>query len=171
MKLKAYFLMASVLLSGVSAVGIRDAKPVEGVHPGDLAPRIELSGKGQPAIYFQNPDGRYTLVHFWAAYDAESRARNVLLWNKVNRLNATGKGKVAMYSISFDEASSVFEGTIRTDKLVGTTQLHEAEGRHSDLFRTYGLEKGVKNLLINDEGVIIASNVSPDELAQLCDRI
>lgn len=169
MKLKAYFLVASVLLSGVSAVGIRDAKPVEGVNPGDLAPRIEINGNGSE-IHFQNPDGCYTLVNFWAAYDAESRARNVLLWNKVNRLNATGE-KVAMYSISFDENTSVFEGTIRTDKLMGTTQLHEEEGRHSDLFQTYQLEKGFKNLLINDEGVIIASNVTPEELAQLCDRI
>ena len=169
MKLKAYFLVASVLLSGVSAVGIQDAKPVEGINPGDLAPRIEINGNGSE-IHFQNPDGRYTLVNFWAAYDAESRARNVLLWNKVNRLNATGE-KVAMYSISFDENTSVFEGTIRTDKLMGTTQLHEEEGRHSNLFQIYQLEKGFKNLLINDEGVIIASNVTPEELAQLCDRI
>ena len=46
MKLKAYFLVASVLLSGVSAVGIQDAKPVEGINPGDLAPRIEINGNG-----------------------------------------------------------------------------------------------------------------------------
>ena len=86
MKLKAYFLVASVLLLGIAA-DTKDAKPVEGVNPGDFAPRIVLDGN-ESEIHFQNPDGRFTLVNFWAAYDAESRAKNVSLWNEVKKLNA-----------------------------------------------------------------------------------
>ena len=65
MKLKAYFLVASVLLLGIAA-DTKDAKPVEGVNPGDFAPRIVLDGN-ESEIHFQNPDGRFTLVNFCAA--------------------------------------------------------------------------------------------------------
>ena len=100
MKLKAYLLVASVAFL-VIAAETKNAKPVEGVNPGDLAPRIKLE-ENESTIHFQNQNGRYTLINFWAAYDAESRARNVKLWNEVNKLNASTE-KVAMYSISLDE--------------------------------------------------------------------
>lgn len=168
MKLKAYLLVASVAFLGIAAE-TKNAKPTEGVNPGDFAPRIQVEGN-ESNIHFQNPDGRYTLINFWAAYDAESRARNVKLWNEVNKLNAS-TCKVAMYSISFDEKTSVFEGTIKADKLDGTAQLHEGQGSRSDVFKKYRLERGLKNFLVNDEGIIIASNVSPEKLTELCKQI
>lgn len=41
MKVRAYVLIASVALLGMSA-GSKKAKLTEGVNPGDLAPRIEF---------------------------------------------------------------------------------------------------------------------------------
>ena len=82
MKVRAYVLIVSVALFGMSA-GSKKATLTEGSNPGDLAPSIEFLEKDGKAIRFQNQTGRYTLVHFWAAYDAESRMRNVLLANKV----------------------------------------------------------------------------------------
>ena len=43
MKVRAYVLIASVALLGMSA-GSKKAKLTEGVNPGDLAPRIEFLG-------------------------------------------------------------------------------------------------------------------------------
>ena len=110
------------------------------------------------------------MINFWAAYDAESRARNIRLWNEVNKWNATS-GNLAMYSISLDEKTSVFEATVATDKLNGTNQLHEKEGRQSDVFRKYKLEKGLRNFLIDENGVIIAANVTPEKLTEYCKQI
>ena len=121
-------------------------------------------------VTWADKENDFTLINFWAAYDAESRARNVKLWNEVNKLNAS-TCKVAMYSISFDEKTSVFEGTIKADKLDGTAQLHEGQGSRSDVFKKYRLERGLKNFLVNDEGIIIASNVSPEKLTELCKQI
>lgn len=168
MKLKAYLLVASAAFLGIAAE-TKNAKPVEGVNPGDLAPRINLEENESP-IHFQNQNGRYTLINFWAAYDAESRARNVRLWNEVNKLNASTE-KVAMYSISLDEKTSIFEETVKMDKLEGTAQLHERQGYRSDVFKKYQLDKGLKNFLVNDEGVIIAANVTPERLAELWKQI
>ena len=148
MKVRAYVLIASVALLGMSA-GSKKAKLTEGVNPGDLAPRIEFLGNDAEAS-FHNQLGRYTLLNFWAAYDAESRARNVQLANEVNKF---GPDKIAMYSISMDEKESIFTG------------------KESELYKKYDLRKGFKNFLINDEGVIIAANVTPEKLTEILKAI
>ena len=80
MKVRAYVLIVTVALATMSS-GTKEARPTVGTNPVDLAPRIESLG-GESDFIFQNHSGRYTLLNFWAAYDAESRVRNVQLWNK-----------------------------------------------------------------------------------------
>ena len=166
MKVRAYVLIASVALLGMSA-GSKKAKLTEGVNPGDLAPRIEILGTGAKAS-FHNQLGRYTLLNFWAAYDAESRARNVQLANEVNKF---GPDKITMCSISMDEKESIFTETVKIDKLDLSTQFHEGLGKESELYKKYDLRKGFKNFLINDEGVIIAANVTPEKLTEILKAI
>ena len=167
MKVRSYVLCVAVGLLAVSA-GQKIAKPTEGVNPGDLAPRIETLGNETHGLSFQNHSGRYTLLNFWAAYDAESRARNVQLWNEVNKMSSN---KIEMYSVSLDEKTSIFNETIKMDKLSNTNQLHEELGKASDLYKKFNLKKGFNNFLINDEGVIVAANVNPDELTGLLEKI
>ena len=166
MKVRAYVLIASVALLGMSA-GSKKAKLTEGVNPGDLAPRIVFLGNDAKAS-FHNQLGRYTLLNFWAAYDAESRARNVQLANEVNKF---GPDKIAMCSISMDEKESIFTETVKIDKLDLSTQFHEGLGKESELYKKYDLRKGFKNFLINDEGVIIAANVTPEKLTEILKAI
>ncbi len=166
MKVRAYVLIASVALLGMSA-GSKKAKLTEGVNPGDLASRIEFLGNDAEAS-FHNQLGRYTLLNFWAAYDAESRARNVQLANEVNKF---GPDKIAMCSISMDEKESIFTETVKIDKLDLSTQFYEGLGKESELYKKYDLRKGFKNFLINDEGVIIAANVTPEKLTEILKAI
>lgn len=166
MKIRAYVLFVAVALFAISAV-TKNARPTEGVNPGDLAPRIESLGDDSN-ISFQNHSGRYTLLNFWAAYDAESRARNVQLWNEVKKMSSD---RIAMYSISLDEKESIFTETVKADKLGDTKQFHEELGQKSKLYGMYNLQKGLKNFLINDKGVIIAANVTPDKLTEVLKKI
>ena len=46
-------------------------------------------------------------------------------------------------------------------------QFHEGLGRKSELFGKYNLEKGFRNFLIDDKGVIIAANVTPEDLTNV----
>lgn len=166
MKVRAYVLVVTIVLLTVSA-GTKNAKPTEGINPGDFAPRIESLGNGNH-FSFQNHSGRYTLLNFWAAYDGESRARNVRLWNEVKKL---GSDKIDMCSFSFDEKKSIFTETVKADKLDETRQFHEGPGQQSTLFGKYKLQKGFGNFLINDRGVIVATNVTPEQLADVLKKI
>lgn len=132
-----------------------------GYKQGNLAPRIESLNGGEN-IHFQNHSGRYTLINFWAAYDAESRASNVQLQNEAEKMNTN---KLRAYSISLDQSESIFSETVRIDQLDVTSQLHDSQGSQSPLYKKYGLKKGLRNFLIDDKGVIVAVNIKPTELS------
>lgn len=166
MKVRAYVLIVTVALATMSS-GTKEARPTVGTNPGDLAPGIESLGN-ENNFSFQNHSGRYTLLNFWAAYDAESRARNVQLWNEVNKSDSQ---KIAMYSVSLDEKKSIFTETVKADRLNGTKQIHDELGRKSALYGKFNLQKGLRSFLIDDKGVIIASNVTPEKLAEVLNRI
>jgi hypothetical protein len=161
MKVKTYVLVGATVLLYMSAAS-KDVSSV-GLSPGDLAPGIESLGNERD-FNFRSHSNRYTLVNFWATYDAESRARNIRLSNEVDKLSG---GKIALCSISLDESRSVFAETVRMDRLDQATQYHAAEGKNSKLYRTYNLKQGFSNFLINEKGVIVARNVTPEELAKV----
>ena len=76
-----------------------------------------------------------------------------------------------MCSISMDEKESIFTETVKIDKLDLSTQFHEGLGKESELYKKYDLRKGFKNFFINDEGVIIAANVTPEKLTEILKAI
>ena len=164
MRIRTYVLsfaaMAVLLLSGTNKAGL-----TEGYRPGDIAPAIELQGNDD--ITFPNGSGCYTLLHFWAAYDAGSRMQNVQLWNKLNKENLSG---VKMVSVSLDEPESIFTETIKADALEMTNQVREMLGEHSVVYKKYGLKKGLRNFLIDDKGVIIATNITPEKLSEFMNK-
>ena len=146
------------LLAGTGKAGL-----TEGNQKGDIAPGIE-SLKTDVDITFSKSSGSYTLLHFWTAYDAGSRMLNVQLWN---RLNKDDLSQVKMISVSLDKQESIFTETVKTDRLEATSQIHEALGERSEVYEKYGLKKGLKNFLIDDKGVIVAINVTPEKLSEI----
>lgn len=158
----AVFTVFLIALLTVSA-STKETRLTTGINPGDLAPGIE-SLESKSDLNFLNHSGRYTLLSFWAAYDAESRARNVSLSNEVNKLDPE---KIAMCSVSLDKNQAIFEETLKIDKLDETKQLWEGSDSKSALHKAYKLDKGLKTFLIDDTGKIVAVNVHPKQLAKL----
>lgn len=161
MKIRTCVLSVFALTLFLSA-GTDKAGLTEGFRPGDIAPGIKSLG-ADTNITFSNSSGRYTLLHFWAAYDATSRMRNVQLWNKLNQDDLS---QVNMISVSLDERESVFTETIKADKLEMTNQVHEGLGERSEAYKKYGLKRGIRNFLIDDQGVIVATDITPDKLSE-----
>ena len=139
-------------------------KPTGGLNVGDVAPdfKIESTSNGQPAFKLGNLKGKYVLLSFWASYDAQSRMQNASL---SNALRSTARNNVKMVSVSFDEYQSIFEETIRKDQIVTPTCFVETKGEYSGLFKKYRLGRGFTNYLLDDNGVIIAKNISAAELS------
>ena len=152
-----------LLICSLTAFVEKD-KPTGGLSEGDVAPdfKIESTSEEQPAFKLANMKGRYVLLSFWASYDAQSRMQNVSL---SNALRSTARNNVKMVSVSFDEYQSIFEETIRKDQIVTPTCFVETKGEYSGLFKKYRLGRGFTNYLLDDNGVIIAKNISAAELS------
>ena len=151
-----------LLICSLTAFVEKD-KPTGGLSVGDVAPdfRIESTSGEQYPLKLADFKGHYVLLSFWASYDAQSRMQNVSL-NNALRSDAPN---VKMVSISFDEYRSVFEETIRKDQIVTPTCFVETKGESSGLFKKYRLGRGFTNYLLDENGVIIAKNVSAAELS------
>ena len=72
---------------------------------------------------------------------------------------------VEMVSVSFDEYQSIFKETVRKDQIVTPTCFVETKGESSGLFKKYRLGRGFTNYLLDENGVIIAKNISAAELS------
>lgn len=139
-------------------------KPTGGLSVGDIAPdfKIETMSAEQSAQSLSRMRGKYVLLSFWASYDAQSRMQNASF---SNALRSTAlNNNVEMVSISFDEYQSIFEETIRKDQIVTPTCFVETKGESSGIFKKYRLSRGFTNYLLDDNGVIIAKNISVAEL-------
>jgi len=162
MRVKAYVLVAMVVFLNMS-FGEKNAKPTEGVNPGDIVPRIKSLGNENYSD-FQNRSGQYTFLNFWAAFDAESRLRNVRLMNEISQLNPEG---IIVRSFSLDEKKSIFIETIKIDGLDTKTQGYVEGGTDSEFYKKYCPDNKFCNYLINEEGLIIESNVTPERLKEI----
>ncbi len=135
------------------------------MNVGDIAPdfKIQSMSAGQPLAELSDMKGKYVLLSFWASYDAHSRMQNASLSNVLR--SASRNDNVEMVSVSFDEYQSIFKETVRKDQIVTPTCFVETKGESSGLFKKYRLGRGFTNYLLDENGVIIAKNISAAELS------
>ena len=154
-----------VLLIGSLTSFVEKDKPTGGLNVGDIAPdfKIQSMSAWQPLAELSDMKGKYVLLSFWASYDAHSRMQNASLSNVLR--SASRNENVEMVSVSFDEYQSIFKETVRKDQIVTPTCFVETKGESSGLFKKYRLGRGFTNYLLDENGVIIAKNISAAELS------
>ncbi|NDV82636.1 thioredoxin-like domain-containing protein [Bacteroides sp. 51] len=151
-----------LLISSLTSFVAKD-KPTGGLNLGDVAPDFKIKTiSNEQTVDLDELKGEYVLLSFWASYDAQSRMLNAGL---SNALQSTTYDNVKMVSVSFDEYQSIFAETIRKDQIVTPTCFVETKGEKSGLFKKYNLNRGFTNYLLDDNGVIIAKNISATELS------
>ncbi|WP_321423700.1 TlpA disulfide reductase family protein [uncultured Bacteroides sp.] len=162
MKYVKWLFVVLLITSLTSFVG-KD-KPTGGLNIGDVAPDFSIGTtlKNQK-LELKDLKGQYVLINFWASYDAQSRMQNVILNNAI----MTSFNKVKFVSVSFDEYQSIFKETIRKDQIASPICFVETKGESSKLFKDYSLNRGFNSYLLDENGVIIAKNISLSQLSSL----
>lgn len=164
MKYAKYFLIVCIAFIGLSSNTTETSSlSSEGIYPGSLFPDIKnLENVSGTKLNLSDLRGQKVLVNLWAAYDANSHKDNVLFSNLIE----DKKYAVQMISVSFDKSESVFERTLAMDKIDSKNQFIVNGETSASLFDRYQLKKGFKNYLIDENGVIVAMNLSPKDLDQ-----
>lgn len=107
--------------------------------------------------------GRYTLVHFWASYDAKSRAEHVRLSEYFGQ---TVSDKIAYRAISIDPDRAVYEATLKLDQLDPQGQYCASDMRQQVLSQ-YRLTRGLHSYLVDDSGVVVQVDPSLQDLERI----
>lgn len=162
MKYLKYFLLVGIVLI-TSSYTTRTSKVSEGIYPGNLMPELKLTDSEGNKLDLKYLRGVKVLVNFWAAYDADSHMKNVLLSNHLKK----DKSPLVMISVAFDKSKAIFEKTVSMDGIDKTYQFQEISGSDSELYQKYQLGKGFKNYLIDENGVIMAINLTPAKLNEI----
>jgi len=143
-------------------------QPAGGLNLGATAPDIHLQpmDAGQAAQTLSGKRGHRVLLSFWASYDAASRLRNA---NLSYAIGQAGIENVELVSVSLDTYASIGYETVRMDQIALRQCFVELGGEKSDVFRHYELEEGFSNYLLDEHGVIIAKDISADEIPAYLD--
>jgi peroxiredoxin len=148
-----------LVISFISFSFVGKDTPTEGLTIGDKAPEFKICGEKQ-LVNLKDLRGKYVLLSFWASYDADSRMNNATLNHAISKAD-----NVEMVSVSFDSYKSIFNETIKKDRISTSNCFVELAGVNSDIYNTYRLHKGFKNYLLDEKGVIIAKNINVSELS------
>lgn len=161
---KWFFVVLLVLFSSFISLSFRGERfPAEGLASGDKIPAFVLCDSVQPLDLHTTRDG-YTLLSFWASYDAVSREKNAALLHEAGKMAG-----VKVVSVSFDRYASVFRASVRQDRLDAAQCFVETSGTKSEVFRRFGLKNGFGNYLINADGVVVAKDIDASRLAAFAD--
>lgn len=154
-----------LLLSSLTSFVEKD-KPTKGLNVGDEAPDfcIRNTINEPPTHDLSDLRGQYVLLSFWASHDATSRINNTCM---SHTLRTQDEKNVTMVSVSFDEFQSVFQETIRKDRINTSNCFVETKGEASSLFKKYRLKRGYTNYLLNEKGIIIAKDIDARQLKEL----
>ena len=157
------FCLAAITSLLLMSSSIKTEKTSTGYYPCERIPNIVLSGLEGQHLDLSEHKGKKVVLSFWAAYDAQSRASNVQLYNYLKE----NKADVTFLSVSFDENRNVFKRTALLDKIDLKSQFCDETGTDSNIYKEFQLRKGFKNYLIDENGVILAIGLSIEELKNL----
>lgn len=107
----------------------------------------------------QQMKGKYVLLTFWKSIDAESRIVNMQYDRTIRDLK-----NIDYVAVNFDRSYGVFHEILKQDGLNEKMQYYGNDEDYSRLYSHYELKQGMKSLLIDKSGVIIAENPSPEDL-------
>ena len=149
------------MLLGATSASLPSQPSSSGLSVGDVLPEMKsLDAEGRAST--TESAQRYRLIHFWAAYDATSRAANVV-WDHY----FAGKAQTAIdyQAISLDTDDAVWSQTISLDQVDQEDQRYIAPTERSRYMASAGLLDGLHTYLVDDHGVVVAVDPTPSELA------
>lgn len=138
--------------------------PKTGLFVGEKAPTFQMNDSTAGYFDLKDQKGKYVVLNCWATYDAPSRISNVRIQQEIEKLNHQN---LSFVSVSYDPNKVVFEETVKLDELNRNTQFYDKDGESSDIYKAFRLKKGFGNYLLDQNGVIIAKNFSPEKLTEL----
>ena len=131
---------------------------------GKTPPMIEGTSLKGDSLSLNTFKGKYLLVDFWATWCRACRIENPKFKTLYDQYD---QAKFDIISISSDEEATVWKKSIQQD---GVEVWHHLQDQEEVFFQLYGVSSLPQNIVLNSEGLVIAKNVSAEELALLLEK-
>lgn len=135
-------------------------KQLENVRIGKVAPDFTLSDTEGKSVSLRDFRGKYVLLDFWASWCPPCRRENP---NVVKAFNNYKDKNFTIIGISLDRDKKKWLKGIEDDKLTWT-HLSDLKYWDSEIPALYGVRGIPANVLLDPDGVIVAKNITGDEL-------
>ena len=135
-------------------------KQLENVQIGKVAPEFSLPDTAGVSVSLSDFRGKYVLLDFWASWCPPCRRENP---NVVKAFNEYKDKNFTIVGISLDKDKSKWMKAIADDNLAWT-HLSDLKYWDSEIPALYGVRGIPANLLLDPDGVIVAKNITGEEL-------
>ncbi|MCJ8209486.1 AhpC/TSA family protein [Mucilaginibacter sp. RS28] len=142
---------------------IKQMMLVKPVSVGQPAPDFTSNTLNDKPVKLSDYKGKYVLLDFWASWCPPCRQENPNVVRLYNQYHSKG---LNILSVSLDTEKADWQKAIKADKLnwEHVSDLQKFEGPTETLYR---IEAIPSNFLIDQKGVIIAKNVSGEDLEEI----
>lgn len=128
---------------------------------------IKLPSVSSDTLSLYPLNAKLVIIDFWASWCGHCRRENPLKIRLYQ--NYSDKG-LRYFSISLDRDKQAWINAIQTDKLIWTDHVSELKGWNSEVARYYNITGIPANIIIDDNGRILALNLRGLELERFIDQ-
>lgn len=142
-------------------------KQLENVQIGKVAPEFALPDTAGVSVSLSDFRGKYVLLDFWASWCPPCRRENP---NVVKAFNEYKDKNFTVVGISLDKDKSKWLKAIADDNLTWT-HLSDLKYWDSKIPALYGVRGIPANVLLGPDGVIIAKNITGEDLHKKLEEV
>ncbi|MCH2234444.1 MAG: AhpC/TSA family protein [Crocinitomicaceae bacterium] len=130
---------------------------------GEEAPEINLPDVNGNNIALSSLRGKTVLIDFWASWCAPCRKENPNVVNMYAKFKDKG---FTVYSVSLDDNADHWKAAIDADNLTWPNHVSDLQGWNSAAGVAYGIRQIPTTLLIDENGIVIGTNLRGPQLEQ-----
>lgn len=143
------------------------AQILEKRQPGQKLTDFSLAPPAGTSISASSFQSKYLLIDFWASWCRPCRQTNPMLVEIYNKYNALG---FEILGVSLDNNRDKWIEAIAADKLTWQ-HISDLKGWQNEVSQLYGVISIPNCILVDNNGIIIADNPSPEEIISILDGI